>query len=115
MRASLFALPLLIACSDQANHLGNPLLLPVSGISTALDNAVYSERRGRVELLVKTNHRAILDDIHAGGGPTLAQAMDAARIPAADRPTRILQLQGDVGLYQTTPGALVTALMVYGG
>ena len=115
MRPMLFALPVLAACSNEANHLGNPLLLPVSGIGTALENAAYNERRGRVEVIVKTNHAAILDDILAGGGPTLTDAMDAARIPAEDRPARIIQLRSDFGLYQTNPGALVVALMVYGG
>jgi len=41
--------------------------------------------------------------------------MDAARIPQEDRETRIFQMQSDLGLYQANPGALVTALMVYGG
>ena len=115
MRPMLLTLPLLAACSGEANHLGNPLLLPVSGIGTAFENAAYNERRGRVEVIVKTNHPAILDEILAGGGPLLTEAMDTARIPAEDREARIIQLQSDFGLYQTNPGALVVALMVYGG
>ena len=115
MRQMLFALPLLAACSSEANHLGNPLLLPISGIGTAFENAAYNERRGKVELIVKTNHPAILDEIMAGGGPNLTNAMNVARIPAEDHPARIIQLQSDFGLYQTNPGALVVALMVYGG
>jgi len=41
--------------------------------------------------------------------------MDAANIPVEDRPARIFQMQSDLGLYNANPGALVTALMVYGG
>lgn len=114
MRALIFALPLLAACSNQANHLGNPFLLPLSGISTAVENAAYNERRGAVELLVKTNHPALLQDIRTGGGPTLTDAMATAGVPLTDRDARIVQMQRDFGLYQNTPGALVTALMAYG-
>ncbi len=114
MRFSLPCLVFLAACSSEANHLGNPLLLPFSGLATLAENAVYSERRGAVEVLVKTNHPALIDEINAGGGPILTQAMNTARIPANDRPARIIQLQSDLGLYQANPGALVTALMVFG-
>jgi len=115
MRWPLIAVILISGCSQDANHLGNPLMLPVSGISTVFGNAAYEKRRGEVELIVKSNYEPIKTDIHAGGGPVLTKAMDAARIPERDRPTRIIQLQSDMGLYSTTPGALVTALMVYGG
>ena len=114
MRWPAIAICLLPACSNEANHLGNPLLLPISGISIAIDNAAYNQRRGEVELIVKSNFEEIKRDIRAGGGPVLTQAMDVARIPTSDRPTRILQLNADMGLYQTAPGPLVTALMVYG-
>ena len=115
MRIPLFFLVVLAGCSNEANHLGNPFFLPISGLTTAASNAVYSERRGTVEVLVKSNHPALIDQINAGNGPILIQAMDAARIPQEDRETRIFQMQSDLGLYQANPGALVTALMVYGG
>lgn len=115
MRLSLISLICLAACSQEANHLGNPLLLPISGLSTVVSNAAYNQRRGQVELIVKSNYAAIQDDIRAGGGPVLTEAMDTARIPEADRPARIIQLQSDMGLYANNPGALVVALMVYGG
>lgn len=115
MRVTLIALIALTGCSQEPNHIGNPLLLPISGLSTAFGNAAYNERRGRVEVIVKSNYNAILDDINAGGGPVLTEAMDAAGIPEGDRPTRIIQLQSDMGLYANNPGALVVALMVYGG
>jgi hypothetical protein len=115
MRIVLALLTLLAACSNDPNHLGNPIWLPVSGIGTGVENAAYRQRRGQVELIVKSNFDAIVDDINAGGGPVLTEAMDAARVPAADRPARILQMQADMGLYAGNPGALIVALMVYGG
>jgi len=115
MRWPMIALILTSACSQDANHLGNPLMLPVSGIGAIIGNAAYEKRRGAVELIVKSNYEQIKTDIRAGGGPVLTKAMDAARIPQSDRPARTIQLQSDMGLYNTTPGALVTALMVYGG
>ena len=115
MRWPLITLILTAACSQEANHLGNPLMLPVSGLGTVIGNAAYEKRRGQVELIVKSNYDDIKDDIRAGGGPVLTKAMNAAGIPERDRPARIIQMQSDMGLYETTPGALVTALMVYGG
>ena len=106
---------LLMACSNEANHIGNPLLLPLSGLANVAGNAVYRERRGRVEVFVKTNHPALVADITRQGGPTLTQAMDIAGVPVEDRPARLIQMRSDVGLYQTSPAALVVTLMVYGG
>lgn len=115
MRWLLIATLMTSACSQEANHLGNPLLLPISGASTLFGNAAYAQRRGAVEVIVKSNFDAIITDIRNGGGPVLTEAMDTAGIPLRDRPARIIQLQSDMGLYQSNPGALVTALMVYGG
>ncbi len=69
---------------------------------------------GAVEVLVKSNHPALIAEINAGGGALLTQAFDAAGVAPQDRPARILQLQGNLGLYDVNPGALVTALSVYG-
>lgn len=103
----------LAACSGEANHLGNPFLLPLSGLSTAAENAVYNERRGRVEVFVKTHHQILLTQIAQGGGADLTAVMDISRVPKGDRPARLIQMQGDIGLYQS-PDALVVSLMVYG-
>ncbi|PJI91777.1 hypothetical protein BC777_0617 [Yoonia maricola] len=115
MRWPLITILLTAACSQEANHLGSPFLWPMTGASTVIGNAAYEKRRGEVELIVKSNYEEIKTDIRAGGGPVLTKSMDAAGIAERDRPARIIQLQSDMGLYQTTPGALVTALMVYGG
>ena len=114
MRFPLIAAMFITACTQEANHLGNPLMLPITGASTVIGNAAYNKRRGQVEVIVKSNYDTIKDDIRAGGGPVLTKAMDAARIPERDRPARVIQLQSDMGLYAVNPGALVVALMVYG-
>lgn len=115
MRVALPLLCFLCGCSSQANHIGNPFTAPISGFATAASNAIYSQRRGAVELFVKTNHPELIAQINAGGGEVLSEAMDKANIPTEDRPARVVQLQSDLGLYNANPGALITALMVYGG
>jgi len=115
MRSALPVFCLLAACSSQGNQLGNPFTAPFTGFATAASTAVYSQRRGAVELFVKTNHPVLIQQINAGGGPTLTEAMNKANIPVEDRPARIVQLQSDLGLYEVNPGALITALMIYGG
>jgi len=111
---ALFPLTLMAACSGEANHLGNPLLLPINGLLTGIENAAYNERRGQVEIAVKSSWPNVLDEIEDGNGPNLSAAMNAARIPEVDRPARVLQLQGDLPLYVGQPENLVVALMVYG-
>jgi hypothetical protein len=80
----------------------------------ALVNPTEPQRRGAVEVAVKSAYPGILDEIEAGSGPNLIRAMDAAGVPSQDRPARVIQLRGDIGLYQANPGALVAALMLYG-
>jgi hypothetical protein len=113
MRWPLITLAVLSACSNEASHLGNPLLLPINAIATVGQNAAYNQRRAQVEVFVKSNFDALIRDIMAGGGPVLTEAMDIAGIRAGDRPARVIQLQSDIALYNTAPGALVTALMVF--
>ena len=105
MRPALAALLLLLAaCAGPS---------PVERL-TAFGDPAEADRRGGTELAVKTSYPAILDDIAAGGGPVLTAALDAAGVPESDRPTRILQLQRDRGLYESNPGALALALFTYG-
>jgi hypothetical protein len=115
MRWLLILTVLTSACSQDGGHLGNPLMLPASGASPLFGSTAYTQRRGAVEITVKSNFDAIITDIRAGRGPILSDAMDTAGIPPRDRPTRVIQLQSNIGLYQSNPDALVTALMVYGG
>ncbi|HVG48408.1 MAG TPA: hypothetical protein VM899_09795 [Rubellimicrobium sp.] len=81
----------------------------------ALVDPAEAQRRGAVEVAVKSAYPSILDEIEAGSGPNLGRAMDAAGLPPGDRGARVIQLRGDLGLYEANPGALVTALMLYGG
>lgn len=82
----------------------------LSGLVDPADAA----RRGAVEATVKSQHPQILDNIAAGGGPALTAAFDAANVPAPDRPARTTQLQGDLGLYASNPGALTAAIAAWG-
>ncbi|EYD73604.1 hypothetical protein Rumeso_04725 [Rubellimicrobium mesophilum DSM 19309] len=81
----------------------------------ALINPAEAQRRGAVEVAVKSAWPGILGEIEVGSGPNLARAMDAAGVPAQDRTARVIQLRGDLGLYEANPAALTTALMLYGG
>ncbi|MHA6325243.1 hypothetical protein [Roseivivax sp. CAU 1753] len=61
MRA-LIPVLLLAGCANEANHLGNPLLLPVSGLSTLVENAAYGARRADVKAEVARHGPALLTD-----------------------------------------------------
>lgn len=113
MRSSLIYLIFVAACSGEANHLANPFLLPVNAMTSATENTIYNQRRGRVEVAVKSTFNEIIPEIRAGGGPAITSAMEAAGIPTEDRPARLIQLRGDIRIYENNPGALITALMVY--
>ena len=111
----IFTLFFIAACSSGTNHIGNPLLLPIQAIGNGIDNAIYQQRRGQVEVIVKSTFPTIIEEVAIGAGPTLTRAMDASGVPIEDHPARVMQLQGDIGLYRTNPEALIAALMVYGG
>ncbi|MEQ8368411.1 hypothetical protein [Yoonia vestfoldensis] len=111
MRPALILPLILAACTTDLANPGVPVFTPL----TAITDPGYAQKRGQVEIIVKSNFDAIRRDIDAGGGPVLTAAMDAAGVPLQDRPTRVIQLQSDMGLYDVNPGALVTALMVFGG
>jgi len=107
MRSSLFLIILLAGCADG-------LRWPINALTDPAEAAIYQERRGAVELVVKTEFDSIIADIQAGGGAALTRAFDAASVPDDDRATRAFQLNRDMGLYAGNPGALVTSLMVFG-
>lgn len=103
----LLLLAALPGCTEAAFPGLRSTVLPM----TAQDNT----RRGAVEIAVKAEFPALIADISRGGGPALERAFDAAAVPPADRPARRLQLSGDLGLYESNPGALVTSLLLWGG
>ncbi len=114
-KTPLLFMTFLAACTGEANHLGNPLLLPINGIGTAIGNAGYNHTRGQVEVFVKTNHPALIADIRAGGGSVLSEAFDIANVPQAVRGPHTLQLQSDLQLYESNLEALIVAIMVVSG
>jgi hypothetical protein len=111
-RLKLICLLALTACTGPD---GGPINLPFGRLATPDEMTAFSQRRGSVEVIVKSQFDQIIADIDNGGGPVLTSAMDAAHIPVVDRPARIIQLQRDSGLLVGNPGALVSQLMLYGG
>ena len=61
----ILALLLLTACTAP-NHLGNPLALPVHGLSTAFENAAYARDRTAVKAWITKNAGAMRAEGFAG-------------------------------------------------
>lgn len=111
----LVMIGLVTSCSSQeASHLPNPLLLPVYGTSSALDNASYNLRRGKVERFVATHHAALLSEIAGSSGPYLGQAYTLAGVPETERGVVTARLASDLADYEASQEALIVALMVHG-
>ncbi|WP_435312889.1 hypothetical protein [Primorskyibacter sedentarius] len=106
---------LVAACSNEASHLPNPLLLPGQAIATGIGNARYNARRAQVSAHVAQHHSALIAEITVGGGPRMTEAMDRARVPEDRRPVLLRRLREDIVLYRADAEALVVALMVHGG
>ena len=99
-------------CVAACTPLGGPAFWPAAGSGATTE--IMAGRQSAVETFFKTNHPALIAEIMTGGGGTVDQAMDLAGIPMQDRPTRLIQLRSDAQFYQSAPGALVAALMLYG-
>ncbi len=106
----------LAACSgNQPNHIGNPLLLPISGIGNTISNGTYNARRGRVSDFVVANYAAISQQIPAGQHHLIDQAMDIAGVKGASRQALFNEVHSNQQLYLSNdPEKLVVALMVHG-
>lgn len=113
MRVPLVFIALLAACTTGPFSGAGPGSQTGANAPLTSGFPAAMKRRGAVELVVKANYDAIRRDIDAGGGLALTKAMDAAGVPEADRPTRVMQLQSDIGT-GAGPGALITALLLYG-
>lgn len=108
------ALPVfLAACSGEANHIGNPLLLPFQGIQTGIENTIYGAQRAPVEDYVGANYDALVADILAGGGTTLDGAFDVAGLSEAQQTEFITNTQ--TGYDLSAADNIVVALMVHQG
>lgn len=79
------ALLLLTACD--AGHLGNPLTLPLSALSTAVENSSYNSRRTQVAAFIAANQPALQSEARGTSGPTLAALYQTARIPPQNQPS----------------------------
>ncbi len=88
----ILILPLLLtACAP--NHVGNPLTLPVRGITNAVQNSTYDARRARVSTLIGTNRSAIQTEARSNTvGPALTMLFTTARIPAQNQAPTIHDL-----------------------
>ncbi len=106
---------ILSACAPQgASHLPNPLLLPIYGTTSVLQNASYNARRGKVERFVAAHHAQLIAEIGGAEGGHLAQAYTLARIPETERGVVTSRLRADLKQYRGSQEALVVALMVHG-
>lgn len=86
MRHLLLPLLLLTACTAP-NHLGNPLTLPVTGLSTAIENTSYNSRRTQVATFLAANQAAIQTESRTQPGPALTALYQTAQIPPANQPS----------------------------
>lgn len=109
-----FSLPIVLlmlgACAAAPVTLRNPF----TGSEVTIDPQGYAERRAQVELAVKSEFTVLLADIRSGGGPVLTAAFDAAAVPLDERAARTVQLQGDIGVFDNNPDALISQLLLFG-
>ena len=114
-RLPLVLLPVLAALpACDAGHLGNPVLLPVSAVSTGLENATYNARRKQVKDYVLAHHGALMHEVRSGKGEHLSRAYTLARVAPARHAVLTKRLAEDAALYGSDAEALTVALMVHG-
>ncbi|MGH1367538.1 MAG: hypothetical protein ACRBCL_02905 [Maritimibacter sp.] len=114
MRITYIALPLVLAaCSSGANHIGNPLVLPFTGIATGIENQIYAGQRAPVEDYVGANYDALVSDILAGGGDTLDGAFSVAGLSDAQQSEFITNTM--TGYDLSAADNIVVALMIHQG
>ncbi|WP_224815873.1 hypothetical protein [Hasllibacter sp. MH4015] len=88
----LLALPLLLLPACDAGHLGNPLLLPITGLATAVENTSFNAHRARVSDLLAANQPAVMAEALSTPGPALAALYQTAQIPPASQPAILRDL-----------------------
>lgn len=101
----------LIACSNNASHMPNVFQLPGAVVGSAIDNAVYNARRNKVTAFVKEHYSEIHQDVMAGGGQHLQQALLVAEIPETKHKQAIQQLISDQTLYFNPSEKVANQLM----
>lgn len=114
MRSLTLCLILLGCSNGNANHIGNPITLPISAITTGLENVSYNTRRNRVKANVIKNRKQLKKDVIAGNGPALNQIFEIAKIPAQKQAPLLKELQRGIETYfNTNIEPLVVTIMVH--
>ena len=114
MRNLLICFILLGCTNGEANHIGNPLLLPIGAVTTGIENAGYNARRNKVKSYVIANSGQLKQDVITGQGPTLAQLMTIARTPTGNQAALVTELRrGQTQYFGKDPEPLVVAIMVH--
>jgi len=114
MRTLTLCLILLGCTNGNANHIGNPLLLPVGALTTGIHNAGYNARRTRVKSYIIANHDLLRADVLAGTGPTLTNLMQIAKTPMGKQAALLTELRrGQTQYFAKDPEPLVVAVMVH--
>ena len=114
MRHLLLCLVLLGCSNTDANHVGNPLLLPIGAVTTGIENATYNTRRNRVKAYVVANHDQLKQDAIAGQGPALTEVMKLAKVPTAKQSALLAELRrGIVQYFSNDAEPVVVAIMVH--
>lgn len=115
MRTLTLCLILLGCTNGDANHIGNPLMLPVGAVTTGVENGFYNARRKRVADYIAANKPALRADVIAGTGATLDELYQIAKIPTKNQPALARELSRGQSLYfGEDPEPLVVAVMVHG-
>jgi len=114
MRTLTLCLVLLGCTNGNANHIGNPLLLPVGAMTTGVENGFYNARRKRVAAYVAANHAALRTDVLAGEGQVLEGLFKVARTPKAKQAALVRELgRGQSQYFGGDIEVMVVAVMVH--
>jgi hypothetical protein len=114
MRTLTLCLILLGCTNGNANHIGNPLLLPVGAVTTGVENGFYNARRKRVAQFIAENKPALHADVQAGHGPTLTALYKIAKTPAKNQAALAIELnRGQTQYFAKDPEPMVVAVMVH--
>jgi len=106
---------ILCGCAGtEANHIGNPLLLPIGAVTTGVENSVYNARRKRVADYVAANHASLRADVLAGEGLVLEGLFKVAKTPKAKQAALLQELyRGQSQYFAGDIEPMVVAVMVH--
>lgn len=114
MRTLTLCLILLGCTNGNANHIGNPLLLPVGAVTTGVENTFYNARRKRVAEYITANKPALRADVIAGTGPALNGLYAVAKTPTKNQAALAHELnRSQTQYFAENPEPMVVAVMVH--